>query len=217
MKPLYSQKDFNNAKSRDKLPCECYICHEPFYKVKYDIMKFIKTNKSHKIKYCSSKCWKTKQKINCVNCKIEFEKFPSQIKRTSNHFCSNSCAASYNNTHKTTGTRRSKLEMWLEEQLTKLYPKLEIHFNKKNTIGSELDIYIPKLNLAFELNGIFHYEPIYGLKKLDQIKTNDICKTKACHNAKIDLCIINVTGLKYFKPNNAQQYLDIIVNIISKN
>ena len=36
-------------------------------------------------------------------------------------------------------------------------------------INSELDVYVPSLNLAFELNGIFHYEPIYGEKKLNQI------------------------------------------------
>ena len=63
--------------------------------------------------------------------------------------------------------------MWLEEQLTSLYPKLDIHFNRKDTIGSELDIYIPSLNLAVELNGIFHYEPIFGKDKLSKIKTND--------------------------------------------
>jgi len=43
-----------------------------------------------------------------------------------------------------------------------LYPDLVIHFNKKDAINSELDIYIPSLKLAFELNGIFHYEPIFG-------------------------------------------------------
>ena len=36
---------------------------------------------------------------------------------------------------------RSKLEKWLEEQLIKMYPNLEIHFNRKDAINSELDIY----------------------------------------------------------------------------
>lgn len=36
-------------------------------------------------------------KTNCSFCNIEFERIPSQLKRSSNHFCSRSCAASFNN------------------------------------------------------------------------------------------------------------------------
>ena len=154
--------------------------------------------------------------VNCTNCNSEFEKLPSQIKKTINHFCSKSCSASYNNKHKTTGNRRSKLEVWLEEQLTQLYPDLPIDFNKKSAIGSELDIYIPSLNLAIELNGIFHYEPIYGTNKLDQIQNNDKNKFMLCIEHKIDLCIIDTSGQKYVKPSTSQKYLDIIINIINE-
>jgi hypothetical protein len=35
-----------------------------------------------------------------------------------NHFCCQSCAGRYNNTHKTHGTRRSKMETYLEEHLS---------------------------------------------------------------------------------------------------
>ena len=76
-------------------------------------------------------------------------------------FCNHSCAATYNITHKTVGTRRSKLEVWLESQLRELYPNLTLLPNDKTAINSELDFYFPELKLAFELNGIFHYEPIY--------------------------------------------------------
>ena len=131
-------------------------------------------------------------------------------------FCNRSCAATYNNRNKTTGTRRSKLEKWLEEQLTELYKDLDIHFNRKDAIGSELDIYIPSLNLAFELNGIFHYEPIYGVDKLQQIKENDVSKSKSCHDAQIDFCVIDTSDQKYFKPKTAQKYLDIILKVINE-
>lgn len=106
------------------------------------------------------------------------------------------------------------MEIWLEGQLPKLYPKLEFHFNRKDTINSELDIYIPSLKLAFELNGIFHYEPIYGQKKLGQIQNNDNRKFQACLEKDIELCIIDVSGLKYFKPDKVQEYLDIITSVI---
>lgn len=220
MKPLYSKKQFDNAKADDKLPCRCYICNIIFYTNKKLIKYEIKSNLG-KIKFCSQACnyisQSTKQKVNCKQCNILFDKLPNQIKKSLNHFCSKSCNATYQNTHKTTGNRRSKLEIWLEEQLTTLYPKLKIHYNRKDTINSELDIYIPSLKLAIELNGIFHYEPIYGDKKLNQTKINDSNKFQKCIEKHISLCIIDVSKQSYFKVKTSQQFLDIITNIISKN
>lgn len=132
-----------------------------------------------------------------------------------NYFCTHSCAATYNNTHKEKGTRKSKLEFYLEEQLPLLFPKLEFHFNRKDAINSELDIYIPNMKLAFELNGIFHYEPIYGINKLNQIKNNDNRKFQACLERNIELCIIDTSKLIYFKKENADPFLEIIKNIIN--
>jgi len=220
MKPLFTQDEFNYSKSTDILPCECYICKKVFYLTKHQVQRVLNPNHSDSGKHCSKKCQTksqfTKIKINCTNCNIEVERIPSQIKKSNNNFCSQSCSAIYRNKNKTHGTRRSKLEAWLEEQLIILYPNLEFHFNQKTAINSELDIYIPSLNLAFELNGIFHYEPIYGINKLQQIQENDISKSKACHEAKIDLCTIDTSGQKYFKESTSQKYLDIINNIIKE-
>ena len=152
--------------------------------------------------------------MTCTNCGKTFNKIPSQIH--DNNFCSSSCAAIYNNTHKTKGNRRSKLEKYLEEQLNLLYPDLEILFNSKEIINSELDIYLPKLKLAFELNGIFHYESIYGQNKLDQIQNNDNRKFQACIEKGINLCIIDTSKQKYFKEQTSQKYLDIIINIVKE-
>jgi len=220
MKPLFTPQEFESSKSTNKLPCECFVCNKTFYKTKHEIQIISNPNQTKNGKFCSNTCrglsQKTKQKINCTNCNIGFEKFPSEIKKSNNHFCSKSCAATYNNKNKTHGTRRSKLETWLEKQLTQLYPDLDVHFNQKTAINSELDIYIPSLNLAFELNGIFHYEPIYGTEKLLQIQENDISKSKACHEAKIDLYTIDTSGQKYVKPSTSQKYLDIINNTIKE-
>ena len=132
-----------------------------------------------------------------------------------NHFCTKSCAATFNNTHKKTGTRRSKLEKWIEEQLTSLYPNLAFKFNKKDDINSELDIFIPSLKLAFELNGVFHYEPIFGKQLLEKMENNDQRKLQACLERGIELCIIDTSKQTYFKPHTSQKYLDIIINIIN--
>ena len=83
-------------------------------------------------------------------------------------------------------------------------------------INSELDIYFPELKLAVELNGIFHYEPIFGNEKLQSIKNNDCRKFQACLEKQIELIIIDTSSLTYFKEENAKKFLDIIYNIISK-
>ena len=222
MKPLYTHEQYETAKSNDKLPCECYYCSTTFYKMKKQIKLYFKGNSTQAVKYCSKKCESLsnirKIKCFCSHCNAEYLRIPSQIKRSKsgNGFCSQSCMATYNNKHKTTGTRISKLEIWLQNELTELYPDLEIHYNRKDAIGSELDIYIPSLNLAIELNGIFHYEPIYGVDKLLKIQENDQSKSKACHDAKIDLCIIDTSQQKYVKPKTSQKYLDIIIKIINE-
>lgn len=139
---------------------------------------------------------------------------PSQI--ASEHvFCSQSCSATYHNTHKTKGIRRSKLEAWLEIQLNQLFPDLEIHYCRKDAINSELDIYFPSLKLAFELNGIFHYEPIYGQDKLSQIQNNDDRKFQACLEQGIELCILDVSKQGQFKEKTCFGYLEIICKIIN--
>lgn len=219
MKLLYTDKEFDKSKSTDKIPCKCYHCGNTFYKMKKYITYELK-HKKGEIKFCSNKCKYnfrvTDENINCSNCDVKIVKKSYQIKRNVNNFCSLSCSASYNNKHKKYGTRRSKLELWIEERLTSLHPNLGIHYNRKNTIGSELDIFIPSLNLAIELNGIFHYEPIFGNDKLNQIKENDMYKSKACFDNQIDLCIIDTSFQKYVKPKTSKKYLDIILNIIKE-
>ena len=139
-----------------------------------------------------------------------------EVKRSPKHFCSRSCSTTYKNKNKVSGIRRSKLEQYIEEQLTTLYPNILIEYNKNTTIGSELDIYIPEYKIAFELNGIFHYEPIFGENKLSQIQTNDNNKFQKCFEKNISLCVIDVSSMINFKPKNAQKYLDIILNIINQ-
>jgi len=201
---------------KGKFKCQCDFCHKVFEKTVKDIGPFRRN--PDKKSFCNNTCRGsymnkriTKQ---CKQCKQEFIAEQKEIKKGGGKFCSRSCAATYNNTHKTHGTRRSKLEKYLEEELTKLYPKLEIHFNRKDAINSELDIYIPSLSLAFELNGIFHYEPIYGQDKLASIQNNDNRKFQACLEKDIELCIVDTSQQKYFKEKSSKKYLDIICGII---
>ena len=198
----------------------CPICKNDFQRTLSVYNLGIK--RKSKIMVCSNSCLSisnSKSKmVNCKNCNKPFQKMQKEINKSKsgNHFCSRSCSAIYNNAHKTTGTRVSKLEVWLQPQLTELYPNLDILYNDKETIKSELDIYIPSLQLAFELNGIFHYEPIFGENKLESIQNNDHKKFHLCVENKIDMCTIDTSSQKRFTEKSSVKYLDIITKVINE-
>jgi hypothetical protein len=203
---------------KDEVPLRCTQC-DKVYTLK---QKFVKSYiKKYDLNFCSQKCRaqseKKQQKVACKTCGTEVIRKRKEIKKTKNNFCSLSCSATYHNKNKKYGTKRSKLEVWLEGQLLHLYPNLEFHFNQNDTIGSELDIYIPSLKLAFELNGIFHYEPIFGVDKLEKTQNTDSNKFQRCIEHEISLCVVDISQQKYFKVSTSKKYLDIITNIIDKN
>jgi hypothetical protein len=197
----------------------CDHCGNPFQRSARDMAS--QGRAKSKSTYCSKRCNDEgrSQRVTrpCGHCgtSVTRKKVCVRESKSGHLFCDNSCAALYNNAHKTVGTRRSKLEVWLEARLRELYPNLTLLPNDKTAINSELDFYFPDLNLAFELNGIFHYEPIYGPEKLTSIQNNDHRKFAACVEAGISLCIIDSSQFKHFKEAGARKYLSIICNIIS--
>lgn len=219
MKLLIPIDTLKNYKSRDLISVECDYCHKACKRTRQAIQKRFKASNTI---FCSRKCYALylikEIPCNCKNCTTPFFKKYSQYHKTKNHFCSCRCAGIYNNAHKTKGNNRSKLEIWLEPKLKSLYPKLEFKFNDIKAINAELDIYIPKLKLAFELNGIFHYEDIFKNGRLKTTQSNDNRKFQVCTKKKINLCVIDTSKQRYFKEHTAKQYLDIIAKIIdSKN
>lgn len=219
MKSLYTIEEFNLAKSSDKLFCECYNCKQPFLKTKKSIKDSLNPKRHDTGKFCSRLCKGSsiskRRIVKCKNCNTTFEKKLNETKLYKIYFCSRSCKGIHHNANKKYGNKRSKIEKWIEIQLNNLFPNLEILFNDIKTINSELDIYIPSLKLAFEINGIFHYKPIFGYDKLKQIQVNDFKKLQKCINNNIKLYSINITEQKMFKPETSQNYLNQIINTIS--
>ena len=215
-----SQIEFDKAKSRDKISLTCEYCKEQYYKVKKNILNKFATRGTYPM-FCSVICQgkdrteKGYSKILCKECNKEILKKNSEILKVKHSFCSHSCATSFNNKNKTHGIRRSKYEIQLQGLLTEFYPDLEILYSDKTVIGSELDIYIPSLKLAFEIQGIFHYEPIYGQEKLEQIQKNDKIKKETCLSKEIDLVLIDISKLKRCTVNTVTPYNPQVMNTIN--
>lgn len=221
---MYTQKEFDDALYKDKLKLKCMNCQCIFDDTKKEIWARIR---KHKYTICcGSKCKYKFNKVlridsNCKYCNKLVSRKSTQHYKTQriykNTFCNNSCSAYWNNSNRElNGIGVSKLETWIQEKLTVLYPDIKFEFNQNTTINSQLDIFIPSLKLAFELNGAFHYEPIFGKEKLDKIQNNDQRKFQACLEREIELCIIDTSTQKTFSKNTSQSFLDIIVNIINQ-
>ncbi len=153
---------------------------------------------------------------NCANCNTLTQSSGADAKKskTGNIFCNSSCAASYNNKHKKHGTRKSKLEIFILQKIQLAFPDLKVLPNDRTLIGYELDFYFPELRFAIELNGIFHYEPIYGADKLTKIQFNDKQKILNCFEKNVECCVIDTSHIKHLNKNAKDFYEHLIVEQI---
>lgn len=196
----------------DLVSLTCPQCKKPFQKSrKYIETKFNNFNNCRVIS-CSRKCRAKMQEtfitVSCGHCQKEVRKTQNQFKKSKSGkaFCDRSCAAKYNNTHKSTGTRRSKMEKYFEKRFREDFPELLLLCNSKEQILSELDFFFPEIMFALELNGIFHYEPIYGQDKLERIQASDQQKIIKCAEAGIELCILDISSCKRFTAKSGEKF-----------
>ena len=161
-------------------------------------------------KFCSISCFRASQvkpKIFCKNCNTELKG------KWAKNFCSRSCSTSYNNKKRNYGYRRSKLEEHIEEVVKEKSNKTVL-FNDKSVIGSELDIFVPELKLAIEIQGVFHYRPIFGEDKFNQIKYNDNEKRRKCEELGIRLVEIDTREQQQFSVESSKKYVDTVLELI---
>ena len=218
MKLSYYINNYNILVPRSSYELTCEYCGIITPKPTWLIKKRIA--KGYVRSFCNTKCSGAYNKkvyiYTCAHCATEFNRFISnkdkRKNKSGNVFCNSSCAAKYNNTHKKHGTNRSKFEVWVQSKLN--FPDAE--YNNRSLLGLELDVYIPSINLAIEINGITHYKPIYGKDKYLKTIERDKRKIELCKEKGIALFVLDVSRMNRFTPESGQPYLDMILIRIEK-
>jgi hypothetical protein len=77
--------------------------------------------------------------------------------------------------------------------------KILIDYRPDWLFGMELDFFIPEYNIAFEFQGLQHYEPIYGSDSLVNQQARDISKKEICISEKIAFVCVDAIDLEYTK------------------
>jgi hypothetical protein len=163
---------------------------------------------------------------NCSYCKKEILKYKNEIKKSKHGilFCSKTCRMTYYNynSKKTYGCRRSKAETFLNQLIKQSFPDLLVEENIRTILPSklEIDIFIPQLKLAIELNGPIHYFPIFGQDRLKKCQNRDILKQEEINKLGLNLIVINISEITSKKKSEkflTEYFYSIIEPIIREN
>lgn len=208
---ITTELEFASAKSKQLILLECQQCKQHFQKPKSAIKRALAGDKHTKCLYCSQNCQNKSMYIRltipCAECSMEVIRRPHKISSSGNVFCNHSCAGKYNNRNKSTGYRRSKMEIFFESQIKENYPDLIFISNDRGLIGLELDFLFPELKFALELNGIFHYKSIY--KNFEITQANDQRKLSLCQSKGFELYVLDISRGKHFLIKQGEMFWTI--------
>jgi len=109
----------------------------------------------------------------------------------------------------------SKLEKFLFNKLLKDGYKTDFH--KEHTLSNtklQIDIFLPQLNIAIEVDGPSHYEPVWGEDALKRNQSYDKKKTGLILGK--GLVLIRVKQLKDFSPSRGEVLYSQIKNLLDQ-
>lgn len=145
---LFTEEEFNNCKSRAELPCKCKHCGKTIMRKKKIIQDKIRDNSLDV--FCDTKCFgehkhsiTTYHTIKCLNCGKELQISQTEYdnSKTKHFFCSYSCSATYNNSH------REFEQEWKDKIITSLrknYKKKTGYYTREEKVLAEGGIYYKK-------------------------------------------------------------------------
>lgn len=102
---ITTEQEFKSLKTLDKVSIQCQHCLAIFQSVKKKILSGYKYD-NRIVQFCSQKCSVGHRSIdkniitNCKTCNMEITKTISQFHKSTNHFCSQSCSATFNNNNR---------------------------------------------------------------------------------------------------------------------
>jgi hypothetical protein len=134
----------------------------------------------------------------CLNCGKKRLKKTTKFLHYPNTFCNKKCSNNFHFDKRIIGNQRSKAEDILSEIILRNHPGMILENNKRDLFPNEsleIDIYLPKLSLAIEVNGPVHYLPIYGEDKLKDVRKRDRRKKKLLKDSNNHLISIDISLL----------------------
>jgi len=153
--------------------------------------------------FCSRSCKaagsRRRHTAECAVCGKSITRQLSQLKKSKSGkiFCSPRCGTIWSNWKGPKFKERSILERAIGEELVDLFPDLKIHLGDISPIDSSVDIWIPELKLAIEINGPHHYEPLRGdISAYISTVKNDLRKIRQAQTAGVSLYVLNARRFK---------------------
>lgn len=157
-------------------------------------------------------------KIPCGGCGAILDRTEADIKQCKHGkpYCSKSCRMKHYNHHilERSSNQRSKAEDILASFIKTDFPDLEIVTNDRKFLpsGLEIDINIPSMRLAIELNGPVHYMPIYGEERLHKVQAKDAQKHLEIHQKGLTLIVLDISRL-----NSTKKQLEFLTKHYTDN
>ncbi len=108
----------------------------------------------------------------------------------------------------------SKMENYLFETLVRAGYRVEKHL--EHILQNEkfhIDLYIPAVRAAIEIDGPLHFEPVYGQEKLERRQAADLQKTGLILSAR--MVLVRVKLVKRESQRNSRNICDQVLTILN--